>query len=209
VPERSEGGRGRGGLGAWIVKMRSAAESAPSAALRPGGRCSRLPHFVGEAKTDSLRFSVSPTVRWGRRGRTNVRSQRGQPGSQYREDEARREFRLAAQDRYFTDGDSRTNHSPGSRWEAEGGFRAVEMHGGPQMYLAEDGTWYEDEDAEGNPFGFPMEWENAQFMAASCIEQGAEVVGLDTTAGATTLHIGCQLGGQSRSDPGSAGRVDQ
>ena len=23
---------------------------APSAALRPGGRCSRLPHFVGEAK---------------------------------------------------------------------------------------------------------------------------------------------------------------
>ena len=49
-----------------------------------------------------------------------------------------------------------------------------------------------------------MEWGDAQFMAASCIEQGAEVVGLDTTAGVTTLHIRCQLGGRSRSEPGSA-----
>lgn len=89
-------------------------------------------------------------------------------------------------------------------WEAEGGFRAVEMHDRPQMYLAEDGTWYEDEGGEGNPFGFPMEWGDAQFLAASCIEQGAEVVGLDTTAGVATLHIKCQLGGRSRSEPGSA-----
>ena len=54
-------GRRGGGLGAWIVKMRSAAESAPSAALRPGGRCSRLPHSVVEAKT----VFVSPTVGGG------------------------------------------------------------------------------------------------------------------------------------------------
>ena len=29
-----------------------ALNSSPSAALRPGGRCSRLPHFVGEAKAE-------------------------------------------------------------------------------------------------------------------------------------------------------------
>ena len=89
-------------------------------------------------------------------------------------------------------------------WDTEGGYRAVERHGSPQMYLAEDGTWYESELMRGTIFGFPMEWGDAQFMAASCIEQGAEVVGLDTTAGVTTLHIRCQLGGRSRSEPGSA-----
>ena len=60
--------------------------------------CSRLPHFVGEAKTRGRgrHFFVSPTVkvgrgrergassspppsRWGRRGRADARPQRGQP----------------------------------------------------------------------------------------------------------------------------------
>jgi len=89
-------------------------------------------------------------------------------------------------------------------WGTEGEYRAVERHGSPQMYLAEDGTWYESEHDVETIFGFPMKWEDAQFMAASCIEQGAEVVRLDTTAGVATLHIKCQLGGRSRSEPGSA-----
>ena len=60
-----------------------APNSAPSAELRPGGRCSRLPHFVGEAKTSAL----SPPTKWGR---VPERSEggRGQPGSLHCEDEA-------------------------------------------------------------------------------------------------------------------------
>jgi len=47
------GQRGPGFLVAVGAEM-----TAPSAALRPGGRCSRLPHSVGEAKTGDWRLGT-------------------------------------------------------------------------------------------------------------------------------------------------------
>ena len=49
-----------------------------------------LPSTTERGREGAARFFVSPTVRWGRRGRANARAQRGRPGGLNREDEAGR-----------------------------------------------------------------------------------------------------------------------
>ena len=65
--------------------------------LRSGltGRKLAPPPLRGRGKD----LFVSPAARWGRRGRTEVRSQRGRPGPSSRKDGACRRARLAAGDR--------------------------------------------------------------------------------------------------------------
>lgn len=87
-------------------------------------------------------------------------------------------------------------------WESDDGHRAARKRGELEMFLDEDGTWYTD-DTEGNPFGFPMEWEHAQFTATSCIDHGAEAVGFEEIVGSRTLHIACQFDVGGRGSTGS------
>jgi hypothetical protein len=75
-------------------------------------------------------------------------------------------------------------------WDFDGEYRVVQR-GDESFYLDEDGSWNENDGWEWPPIGPSYEWIHAQGIAPGCLELGAEVVGLEEIAGATTLHIRC------------------
>lgn len=86
-------------------------------------------------------------------------------------------------------------------WDFPGGYREV-SRSGESFYLDEDGSWYDNDRWEWPPMGPFYEWDFVQGMAPGCIEFGAEVLGLEDVAGATTLHIRCTVDGEDQSQQG-------
>ena len=89
-------------------------------------------------------------------------------------------------------------------WDFDGGYREV-LRGDESFYLDEDGAWHENDRWEWPPMGPFYEWSHVQGIAPGCLESGAEIIGLEDVAGATTLHIRCTLDG---GDPDGTGSSD-